>query len=83
MSAPVRFAVVIAFGAIVSTVTILLFWPFTRAPINVALGVAAACVAGQLLEDRLAGRRRRLGLAVATGAVALVAAWAASLWVFG
>lgn len=80
MSAPVRFAIVLAFGAAVSTVIILLAWPFTRGPEVVALGVAGAVVAGQLVEDRLAGRRRRPGLAAAAGAVALVTAWAASAY---
>lgn len=76
MSAPVRFAIVLAFGAIVSTAAILLAWPFTPGPVGVAVGVAGAVVAGQLLQDRLAGRRRRPGLAATAGAIALATAWA-------
>jgi multisubunit Na+/H+ antiporter MnhE subunit len=86
MSGPVRVTIVLAFGAIVSAVTILLFWllwPSVRAPIHVALGVATASLAGRLLEDRLAARPRRVRLAVGTGALAFVATWAASLWVLG
>lgn len=79
MSGPVRVTIVLAFGAIVSAAIILLFWlfwPSVRAPIHVALGVGTASLAGQLLEDRLAGRPRRVPLAVGTGVLAFVAAWA-------